>query len=59
MSKWKQEQREQEMLNYTRVFWHESEKQNLIKRLLQKIYDLEDKVEILNKERETSNVDRL
>ena len=40
--------REFEKLTYSRdMFWHESEKQYLIKRLLQKIYDLEDEVEKL------------
>jgi len=29
------------------MFWHEPEKQNLIKKLLQKIYNLEDEVLIL------------
>lgn len=44
----KEGQRNSEMLEYSRdMFWHEPEKQNLIKRLLQKIYDLEDEISIL------------
>ena len=46
----KEEQRKFEKLTYSRdMFWHEPEKQNLIKQLLQKIYDLEDKVDLLTK----------
>jgi hypothetical protein len=48
INKIKQLQRENEQLFYQReMFWHEPEKQNLIKELLQKIYDLQDKVELL------------
>ena len=48
----KKKQREFEQLTYSRdMFWHEPEKQNLIKKLLQKIYDLEDEITLLKKER--------
>jgi hypothetical protein len=47
-NKIKEEQRNSEMLEYSRnIFWHEPEKQNLIKRLLKKIYDLEDEISLL------------
>jgi len=41
----KEEEREFEKLTYSRdMFWNEPEKQRLIEKLLQKIYDLEDKL---------------
>jgi hypothetical protein len=50
VNKIKKAQRESKQLYYQReMFWHEPEKQSLIKKLLQKIYDLEDKVELLTK----------
>ena len=46
----KKKQREFEQLTYSRnMFWHEPEKQNLIKKLLQKIYDLEDEITLIKK----------
>ena len=45
----KQSQRDFEKLIFKRdMFWHEPTKQQLIERLLQKIYDLEDKIELLS-----------
>lgn len=41
----KEKERKSEILTFQRdMFWGESEKQHLIKQLLQKIYDLEDKL---------------
>lgn len=41
-----QKKRDFEKLTYQRdMFWHESGKQELIARLLQKIYDLQDEIE--------------
>jgi len=48
MEKNKEEQRKLEKINYSKhMFWHEPIKQNLIEKLLQKIYDLEDEFLIL------------
>lgn len=50
VNKIKQSQREHEQLVYQReMFWGQAEPQQMIKELLQKIYDLEDKVELLSK----------
>ena len=46
----KEEQRKSEQLYYQReMFWHQKEAQRLVKELLRKIYDLEDKVDLLTK----------
>lgn len=48
----KKERRENEQLFYQRaMFWHQPEAQELIKQLLQKIYDLEDKMLLMKNER--------
>ena len=43
-----QRKRDFEILTYQKdMFWHEPEKQNLIEKLLQKIYDLEDEISLM------------
>ena len=42
------ERRKAEQLKFQRVmFWHKPDSQELIKQLLQKIYDLEDEISII------------
>lgn len=51
----KKEERDFEKLTYSRdMFWHEPIKQKLIKKLLQKIYDLEDELKVLTKNKRSN-----